>query len=194
MMLISEKGEHQLSSRWPHTISVYRIIRFYHINENKKTLLSVLSVYYVSGRSAPTKSMLREVLLHHKLKSRRNDRYVFPTTSGSALPLQLSQSRRSPFFGIGTRLQRTQSLGTHSPLHTDCGKLHIPLSTQTAASYTFPSPHRLRQAHKCIFLKGDRWPSPFRAAYQIHQQPYHAFVNSLIPLSIFIILLCRKIS
>ena len=45
---------------------------------------------------------------------------TFPTTSSSAIPLQLLQLWRSPFFGIGTTTALTQSLGTLLSLQAVC--------------------------------------------------------------------------
>ena len=43
---------------------------------------------------------------------------TFPTTSSSAIPLQLSQFLRLPFLGIGTRMASAHSLGTCLSSHT----------------------------------------------------------------------------
>ena len=58
----------------------------------------------------------------------------FPTTSSSAIPLQLSQLLKLPFFGIGTICAWRQSGGTYEPTHTDRRR-----STSTAPRHSPPA-------------------------------------------------------
>ena len=57
---------------------------------------------------------------------------AFPTTSRRAMPLQLSQLDRFPFFGIGTSWQSTHSWGTRSAFHT--------VWTRSSSAIMRPSP------------------------------------------------------